>query len=360
MTGGPIAALVHLSKQASIQMQDHPTKVTWDSPLEVAPTAEHDSLDQATYVADIVRDYYFPEPPDPAAFRQFCAAVDYPWQPVRFELLKSGIELPRRKRPRLSSGPTGTNVPIVPSNTSAGEGAIGTQLNHWIGLRALIEDAEEEYGVFPETCVRGIGALLSLDGYEERGRDIQLPCKVKTCAVCGPKKRKRKVSQIMKNFGGGDIHAVLVADGDEWEAFHKTYLDRDDANYHRIPAPERMSIILTDAEVGEVIDEQDVEVVVELQPCDGRRMTHSREWKADKPERRWSRVGISPLNTADRTRVYEEEGCHPVGAPAADGLISAHDVALPAADSPAMEKLKERLHIRAEENGKLGEDGWPV
>ncbi len=223
---------------------------------------------------------------------------------------------------------------------------------------ALLDDAEDEPDQTPENCLDGIGSLCRDKFEETHGKDFQLPCKIKACPVCGPKKREGKVDQIRKNFAGRPIHANLVADEDEWEAFHKTYLDRDDENYHRIPAPDGMSIILTEAEVGEVIDEQDVAVVVELNPDDGRRMTNSREWKDKKPESKWKRVGISPLNADQREQVYVDEGCHPIAAPTAKGLVGTQDVNLPPADSKAMERLKDRLRIRDEV--KLGPDGWPV
>ncbi len=222
---------------------------------------------------------------------------------------------------------------------------------------ALLDDAEDEPDEVPETCIEGFGSLLSDRGDETHGRDVQLRCKVKTCPVCGPKKRQQKIDQIMNDFRGGPIHAVL-ADDEEWEAFHKTHVDRDGARYHRIPAPDGKSIILTDADVGEVIDEQDVAVAIELNPDDGRRMTHSREWKEVKPKPRWKRVGISPLDATERAQVYMEEGCNPKVASTDKALVGAHDVDLPPADSKAMERLKDRLRIRDEE--KLGPDGWPV
>jgi len=206
-----------------------------------------------------------------------------------------------------------------------------------------------------DSCDQGIGSLLSDKGDETHGRDIALPCKSKGCPVCGPKRRERKAEQIMKNFAGGSIHAVYIED-EQRDTFRKN-IERDGAKYHRIPAPDERSIILTDAQVGEVIDEADVRVVVELNPNDGRRMTQSREWKEPPPSGRWNRVAISPLNATKRVKVYIEEGCEPVRAPTATGLVGAQDVKLPAGDSAEMARLKERLRIRDEE--QLGPEGWP-
>ena len=334
--------------------------VTWDIPLDEPPTPTDDPDVQAPYVYDMVYEVYFPEPVDPRAFRQFCRAVGYPWQPIRVELLKRGVALPRRGRPRRVGPPSGKdgNVPVVLSNThSEEESTVGTFINRQIGLLALLDDAEEVPGEGREGCVQGIGGLLSLKGHETWGRDIELPCKAIACPVCGPKKREGKHDHIITTFAGGLIHAVLLVDK-EWEAFHKTFVDRGGTKYHRIPAPDGLWIVLTDADVGELIDEQDVAVVVELIPADGRRTTQSRQWKEKPPPTRWNRVGISPLNAEERAKVYAEEGLNPTRASTIKGLVGAHDVDLPPSDSQDMERLKRRLGIP--DDVEIGPDGWPV
>ena len=104
---------------------------------------------------------------------------------------------------------------MLSNSSSVEESTLGTYLNHQIGLMALLDDAEDEPQDVPETCASGIGGLLSLQGYETWGRDIELPCKDKACPVCA-KRRERKIGQIMNNFAGRAIHAVLLprADGD--------------------------------------------------------------------------------------------------------------------------------------------------
>ena len=79
---------------------------------------------------------------------------------------------------------------------------------------------------------------------------------------------------------------------------------------HRVPAPEGKAVILTTAEVGEVVEDPDAFVaeVVAAQPCDSsdrRRMTSSRQWKAagDTSTHRWDRVGTSHKPLARRLEV---------------------------------------------------------
>jgi len=188
--------------------------VTWDTPLDEPPKPTDDVDAQAPYVYDMVYDIYFPEPVDPRALRQFCKTVGYPWQPVRVELLKRGVNLPRRGRPRRARTSDGENVPTALTKTPLEERDIGTFLHHQIGLIALPDDAGEEPGERPETCVKGIGGLLSHKDNDAYGRDTGLGCKAIGCPVCGPKKRGGKVEHIMETFAGRPIYALLVT-GDE-------------------------------------------------------------------------------------------------------------------------------------------------
>ena len=342
------------------------SNVTWDMAGEEPPTVTDDPKDQATFVFDMVLDRFYPEVPKPSDYRKVCMAIGYPWKPVRIELMKFGVVLSSKRK--ADPEPDPSDVPLALTNTHIEQRAIGTHLNRLIGEMGVLDgtepeprDIEVEGGEVPEACLLGIGSLLSYRGYERNGRDVQLPCKVKTCPVCGPKKREHKVTHIMKHFDGGVIHAVIVEDGgDEWEALHKT-LERKEANFQRIPLPEGMAIILTDADIGQVIDREDVEMAVELQPCDGRRrMSSSRAWKDDKTND-WKRIGTSKLSPEERTRIYDEEGCNPVAAPPLANYLPAQDVSLPAPDSTEMRKLKKRLNMWSDEDRvELGEDGWPI
>ena len=210
-----------------------------------------------------------------------------------------------------------------------------------------------------DECIDGIGSLLRAEAHPSRGRDVQLPCKRRTCPVCGPKGQRTKCANVLADFIGEEMHAVEVEDGSkEWEALHKA-LERSGAPYHRVPAPDGKAVIVTTADVGDVVEDPRsfVEQVVANQPCDPddkRRMTSSRPWKGagETGPRRWKRVGTTRMPLASRLRVYDEEECRPTEVSVMErgpGVIAAHDVALPASDSPEMSRLANRLDLVRDE-----------
>jgi hypothetical protein len=218
-------------------------------------------------------------------------------------------------------------------------------------------------------CMRGIGALLREEGSPKRGRDVQLPCKRRTCSVCGPKKQATKCRSVLRDFGREKMYAVVVDDGSkEWEALHKS-LERSGARYHRVPAPDGKAVVITTAaDVGdEVADpESFVAQVVGSQPCfseDKRRMTSSRPWKGagDVGNHRWKRVGTTHMPLGNRVRVYQEEGCEPTEVSEdhrPPDVVAAHDVKLPEPASPEMTHLAHRLQLTRDEPPPEGMSGW--
>jgi hypothetical protein len=100
-----------------------------------------------------------------------------------------------------------------------------------------------------------------------------------------------------------------------------------------------MTIVITDAQVGEVIDIADVAVAVELHPCDGRRMSSSRHLKEEEKPNRRTRIGTSPLNLNEWDKVFAEAGLSPLDSPVGVGLISARNIAVPTPDSEEMTQL---------------------
>ncbi len=166
------------------------------------------------------------------------------------------------------------------------------------------------------------------------------------------------------------MHAVEVADGAEWEALHKA-LERSGAIYHRVPAPDGKAVILTDAEIGDVVQNPEgfVPTLIANQPCDSkekRRMTSSREVKGagDRSSGgRWRRVGTSHLRLGERVRVYTEEGCEPTEVPKASispDVVVAHDVRLPSPDTPEMDRLAQRLELTRDDPPPPGMSPWQV
>ena len=216
-----------------------------------------------------------------------------------------------------------------------------------------------------DECRDGIGALLRDMNNGNKGRDVQLACKRRKCRVCGPKIIQRKQRRICEQFGDRKMHRAEV-DESEWETVRKA-LDRADALYHRVPAPGGRAIILTDADVGDVVDDRAkaIKDAILKQPHDGRRMTSSREWKGTgaTTNRRWSMVGRTTMSEEDRLVVYEESGCEPMevwNKHLPEDVVSAHDVVLPDENTPEMEALVRRLELRRQDDGGLGIDGWPV
>lgn len=242
--------------------------------------------------------------------------------------------------------------PIVPSPLLPKAGRLREDLGH-----------EEVRG----RCQSGIGALLRDRSNSTSGKDAQLPCKRNTCDVCGPENRRRKESRVVGDFAGLKMHRVDVADGSkEWQALRKT-LERADALYHRIPAPEGMAAILTDAEIGDLVEKRPyvVRQVIEAQPCDGRHMSSSRQWKGagDRSTGRWKREGTSHLPRAQRFRIYTEERCRPIDVPdkaLPPGVENEFVLELPPNGTGAWERLRDRLELNTHEAPPLGPGGWPI
>lgn len=217
-------------------------------------------------------------------------------------------------------------------------------------------------------CTNGIGSLLREEGDPGSGRDLQLPCKRRNCPVCGPKGQRTKCANILRDFDDDKMHAVEIEDGGkEWETLRKA-LQRSGALYHRVPACNGKSVVLTTADVGEVVEDPMAFVghVVANQPCDPedrRRMTSSRPWKGagGSGTGRWRRVGRTHMPLAGRLQVYGEEDCDPTEIAAEDrapGVIAAHDVRLPAWDSVEMSRLARRLNLERDDPPPEGASGW--
>ena len=200
-------------------------------------------------------------------------------------------------------------------------------------------------------CMNGIGALLRGRNQNRRGRDVQLACKMLTCEVCGPKNREMKRVGILAAFAHESLHANVMDDDEEaWDTVRK-YISRKGAGYFRVPAPECKFVVFTPADVGELVESGRYDVVqgvVDLQPCDGRRMTSNREWKGVAAPRTtdWERVGISAKPQADRIAVYEEEGLIPHEAGSLhEDVVRAYEISLPPEDSPEMRRVRDRAGI---------------
>jgi hypothetical protein len=294
----------------------------------------------------IVFDFKYPNPPKLADFWAVAYDHDYLWPPVHKEL---------KSRPSISvsSGRSdGTNQGDVPI-TLKGENstrAIGTELERWRRIMEELARDDETLGGSSERCENGVGGLLADRSHPAVGRDMQLPCKRRRCPSCGPRGRARSQEKMLKDFGHGRVNVVVLDDGgDDWEAFHKTHIERGGASYHRIPAPEGKAVVFTSAYVGEQVVNIDevVNAVLELQPCDGRRRRSSRDWKEVRPKR-WRLVGRTRMAQEDRKAVYDEEGLNPteVRGTTPEAVLSAYDVRLPP-EGPELEHLKERLGMAA-------------
>lgn len=249
---------------------------------------------------------------------------------------------------------TGTTEPVpVALEQLPIERATGTPITEWLlakmrGARIGGPSVEEPL----DECDQGIGALLR-DGENGRmGRDVQLACQRRSCPTCGPRGRERRSLGIVAAFAGGPLHAVLMEDSEEeWEAFHKKYIDRGGANYFRIPTPECKLVVLTTADTGELISsgiQAFVAAVIDVQPCDGRRMTSSREWQGvgAKPSTKWKREGLSTKPQAKRVLVYEEEGLGPdEGVTLDEDVVRSYDLELPPKDSDKMKRVAEKVGL---------------
>ncbi len=206
--------------------------------------------------------------------------------------------------------------------------------------------------------MNGIGSLLRQVNDHRKGRDVQLPCKIKTCGICGPKLMKRKVGRIVQDLAQAEMHVAEVEDGGaEWEALHKK-IERADADYHRVPAPDGKAKIFTNADVGDVVENpaEAVRQALKEQPDDGRRGTSSEAFKgAGRAEALglWTRAGMTRKPQVERVVVYQQHGCDPVEV-AKDhhtgAFTRAYDVRnLPLEDTPEMEQLSEKLELREDE-----------
>jgi hypothetical protein len=135
-----------------------------------------------------------------------------------------------------------------------------------------------------------------------------------------------------------------------WDTFHKMHVTRGRAKYFRIPAPECKLVVLTTAEVGElVVDRADfVESVLGIQPCDGRRMTSSRGSKGAgaTPRTNWKREGLSVKPLAERVEAYKEEGLEPSESDRGDtDVVRAYGLDLPESGSPEMQRLAAKIGL---------------
>jgi hypothetical protein len=157
----------------------------------------------------------------------------------------------------------------------------------------------------------------------------------------------------------------VLAESD-WDTLHQR-ITRHKAHYYRIPMPDGLILVLTEANVGEVIDEDMVPVIVALQSNDQRRMTSSRGWRKRKERKRtnWKRVGISRSPEEKRVSAYEELDMEPspicsVGQGRHDAPFSGHEVRLPDPNTRRIEELARELSMNVEEPVELTPNGWPI
>jgi hypothetical protein len=148
----------------------------------------------------------------------------------------------------------------------------------------------------------------------------------------------------------------------DWTNLHK-WLDRHGENYHRIPISDGMSVILTTADVGDVVPDPPryVEEVIESAPLGRRRITSSRAWQGagSLATGQYKRLGISHLPVEDRVTVYEESGCNPrevVRSALLEGVERVHAVDLPT-EPDQLADLEDRLYLRRRED-EQHIDGW--
>jgi hypothetical protein len=307
-------------------------------------------------------DAFEPEVPRPSDYKAACVTLGYWWPPVRQELVALGLfALPSIPPDDVATRRSGDPVSIRNDRLSSStreEENIQRFLTHWVGIVAVEDHASNVTD--QAVCENGLALLLRHKSRLAIGIDAQVPCKVKGCLVCGPAKQARRVEHILDTFHGRPIHAVMLDDSEpaSWEALHKTYIERGGANYHRIPSQDGKTVVLTDADIGEVISVEDVAMIVYVHPGDrGRRITSSRAWKMRSGSGNWERIGFSSMSADERYAVYEEVGCDPELAAWRGGFVTVQNVTLPE-DLVRLNKLKERLGMPSEVI--LGENGWPL
>lgn len=322
--------------------------VTWDTPLAEPPGPDDLPELQSDQVLMMVFDFRYPERSTLADFWAVAYDLDYPWPSVQRELKRIGLNLSNSvKNGSAHDAVLGEDVPITLKRDQPYR-AIGTKLERWRRIMAELKHDEETLGGSSKRCDNGVGALLADRSHPTVGRDMQLPCKRRLCPSCGPRGRTRSKEKMLKDFGRGRVNVVVLDDGgEEWEAFHKTHIERGGASYHRIPAPEGKAVVFTTADVGEQVEniEEVIDAVLDLQPCDGRRRRFSQDWK-ELRAKRWKLVGRTRMAQEDRKAVYEDEGLNPteVRGTTPEAVLSAYDVRLPA-DGPELDHLKERLDM---------------
>jgi hypothetical protein len=246
------------------------------------------------------------------------------------------------------------------SEDSRQTGDVQIALSSRRGYRAIQTHPSDE-----PFCTKGVGALLQQVDDPAVGRDQQLSCKQLTCSVCGPRIRRQRVEDIVYDFGDLKMHVVTVQDGSkEWTNLHK-WLDRQGEDYHRIPTSDGRAVILTTADIGEVVGDPSsyVQKVIESSPVGKRRITSSRAWKGagSLATGQYKRLGISHLALEDRVTVYEESGCNPrevARSALPEGVERAHDLDLPS-DPEGLAALEGRLYLQTGERDG-GIHGWGI
>jgi hypothetical protein len=166
----------------------------------------------------------------------------------------------------------------------------------------------------------------------------------------------------MEDFDGKPMYSVTIEDGSkEWKALAKS-LERSGDGYHRVPAADGCSVIITTAQVGEKVADHGsfVAKVVGEQPVDKRRMTSVRPWKGagSTSNDRWKREGTTRMALDQRLNVYKEEGCDPVQDKTYLSSDIAHDLHLPEADSEEMRHLARRLDLERDDPPPEGSGKW--
>lgn len=210
---------------------------------EQPPTSRDDPKLQAAYVAGVAQRYLRPASPSVADLKRFCKALGYPWRPVLIELKRSGVNLWR-------------NVDVD----------VREQLARWLDRQIWLE-ATRTPGPLP------LGYDLSEKGFP--ARDVRLPCGRPSCGVCSLRSRTRNTAKLRAYFSGLPTRAIIL-DPNEWDDFRTVELRDGPVRYHgyyRIPAPEGKLVIVTEADLGHPVDVWDIQLAIQLQPCDNRRIS---------------------------------------------------------------------------------------
>jgi hypothetical protein len=319
----------------------------WDREGEDPPGPEAHPRDQAGYVADLVLGLYFPDIPRLVTYRRVAVSEGYSWPSVRVELSKLGVfQLPPWSRSD-NSQPLATDVGITLSNRRQKDRVIKTLIDHWIGTHQFLDHDAVVEGDDPNVCTSGIGVWQRHTQDRELGRDAQTRCKKRPCPACGPLDRDHKVEKMAENAAAYPLHGKLF--GPEEEPELKAIirkLNRKGANYYRIPTPDEMTCLVT-TYVGEAVDIEDLEALVELQPLDGRRLSSSRPWKFTDPPiatGEWEMIGKTYMGREDRKRIYEEEGIELQPIPHSDHFVTSDTFRRPP-EATDVDRLERRIDI---------------